>query len=299
MEFNKKRNLKRNLVAYSFLAPNFLGFVIFTLLPIIFAVGLSACSWDGNHPIEFTGLKNYIELGSDRRFQAALFNTVLYCIGHVPLTMACALGLAVVLNNKMIRGRNFFRTLAFFPYVASLVAVAVVWNMIFNPQMGPVNMILNQVFGIPVKNLPGWAADKHWAMITVILFSIWKCMGYYMVIFLAGLQNIPQELYEAASIDGAGGFKKFTSITWPMLTPTTFFVLVMITIGSFKVYDIIYMLTQGGPGTSTLVLVYHIYNTAFVNGEYGYASAVAMILFLIVLGVTVVQFLWEKKHTDF
>src|SRR6185312_1424566 len=180
------------------------------------------------------------------------------------------------------------------PYVASLVAVAVVWNMMFNPEMGPVNMLL-YTLGLDPKNMPGWAADRHWAMITVVLFGVWKSMGYYMVIYLAGLQGINSDLYEAASIDGANGIQKFRYITIPQLGPTTFFVTVMLTIQSFKVFDQIYLLTQGGPGTSTLVLVYHVYNEAFLSWDLGYSSMVALVLFLIVLAVTLIQFRFTRR----
>jgi multiple sugar transport system permease protein len=211
----------------------------------------------------------------------------------VPLTIVCSLALAMLLNQKL-PGRSFFRAAMFFPYVASLVAVAVVWNMLFNPEMGPINMLLYYA-GVDPKDLPRWAADKDWAMITVVLFGVWKSMGYYMVIYLAGLQGINNDLYEAAAIDGAGAWQKFWYITVPQLGPTTFFVSVMLTIQSFKVFDQIYLLTQGGPGTSTLVLVYHIYNEAFVSWDLGYSSTVAFVLFLIVLGVTLVQFRFRKE----
>jgi multiple sugar transport system permease protein len=276
------------LVAYSFIAPNFIGFAVFTLGPILFAFALAFMHWDGSNPISFAGLDNFWQLFRDRAFQAALWNTIVYTVASVPLTLAASLGLAVLLNQKIL-GRNFFRTVAFFPYVGSLVAVAVVWNMIFNPEMGPVNMVLYSL-GVDPKNLPGWAADKHWAMVTIVLFGVWKSMGYFMVIYLAGLQGINAELYEAADLDGANAWQKFWHITVPQLAPTTFFVSVMLTIQSFKVFDQIYMITQGGPGTSTLVLVYHIYNTAFISWDLGYSSMVALVLFLLVLAVTVVQF---------
>jgi multiple sugar transport system permease protein len=189
------------------------------------------------------------------------------------------------------------RTIAFFPYVASLVAVAVVWNMIFNPDFGPANMILYNL-GVDPQNLPGWAADRHWAMVTVIMFSVWKMMGYFMVIYLAGLQGISSELYEAADIDGASAWQKFWRITLPQLGPTTFFVSVILTIQSFKVFDQIYMITQGGPGTSTLVLVYHIYNEAFISRNLGYSSMVALVLFLLVLVITIVQFRWTQEREE-
>ena len=288
---------KNNLIAYSFIAPNFIGFAIFTLIPMIFAFALGFMSWDGNNPISFVGLGNFIKLLDDSRFKIALVNTIVYCIATVPLTLAAALGLAIVLNQK-IKGRGFFRTISFFPYVASLVAVAAVWNMIFSPGAGIVNVLLTH-FGVAKADLPKWAADPNWAMFTVVLFSVWKSMGYYMVIYLAGLQGISAELYEAASIDGASGLRKFMCITWPQLKPTTFFVIIMLTINSFKVYDQIYMLTQGGHGTSTLVLVYHIYQTAFVtSSDYGYASAISMVLFAIVLTITLIQFRIEKSYAN-
>lgn len=287
---------KRNLVAYSFIAPNFIGFMIFTLGPIIFALLLSFMKWDGNNAMEFVGIQNFLRLSDDVRFKAAFINTIVYSVATVPLTLLFALGLAIILNQK-VKFRNVFRTASFFPYVASLVAVAAVWNMLFSPANGPVNMLLANL-GVAAKNLPKWAADKNFAMLTVILFSVWKSMGYYMVIYLAGLQGISAEMYEAASLDGANSWQKFKSITWPMLQPTTFFVVVILTINCFKVYDQIYMITQGGPGTSTLVLVYHIYDTAFKSWDLGYASAISVVLFLLVLIVTLVQFKGEKKYAN-
>ena len=273
------KSLRDSLVAYSFIAPNFIGFCIFTLVPMIFAIGLSFCNWDGVHPVEFTGISNFVALLSDKTFKAAFVNTLVYAIGTVPLTLVCSLGLAMLLNQK-VKFRNFFRTVSFFPYVASLVAVAAVWNMIFSPSMGPVNQILAT---LGVENLPKWAAGKDTAMLTVILFSVWKNMGYYMVIYLAGLQGTNPELEEAAELDGASKWQIFWNVTLPQLKPTTFFVIIMMTIASFKVYDQMYMITQGGPGNATMTLVYYIYNVAFVNTpKYGYASAVSMVLFVLV-----------------
>lgn len=291
----RHRRIQNNLVAYSFIAPNFIGFAVFTLGPILFAFALTFMKWNGSGAITFAGLANIKKLFADSIFLESLKNTIIYCLGTVPLTMAFALLLAIVLNKKIF-ARNFFRTVTFFPYVASLVAVAVVWNMLFNPAKGPVNMLLN-LAGISEEHLPGWAADRRWAMFTVILFSTWKNMGYYMIIYLAGLQGISPSLYEAADLDGASRWQQFRYITIPQLSSTTFFVVMMLTIDCFKVYDQIYMITQGGPGTSTLVLVYHIYNTAFISWDLGYASAIAMVLFLLVLSVTVFQFRMEKKVT--
>ena len=279
-------------MAYSFIAPNFIGFSIFTLGPVIFAFVLAFHSWDGNNPIEFVGLANFIKMSSDTRFWAALKNTIVYTICVVPFTMAAALGLALLLNSR-IKGREIFRTIAFFPYVASLVACAAVWNIIFSPGAGLVNIILNS---LGVQNLPKWAADRQWAMFTIVAFSIWKDMGYYMVIYLAGLQGISGDLYEAASLDGANGRQKFFYITWPLLKPTTFFIIIMLTINGFKIYDRVLLITEGGPGTETLVLVYHIYDTAFGSSQFGYASAIAVVLFVLVLFVTLVQFKGEKNY---
>lgn len=288
----RKAEVRRTLVAYSFIAPNFIGFAVFTLVPMVFAVCLSVLHWDGSNPITWAGLDNFKYLFSDFQFQAAFKNTLVYAVGTVPLTLVLALFIAVLLNQK-IKGRNFFRTVTFFPYVASLVAVAAVWNALFNPSMGPVNMILQS---LGVEDPPGWSADKDWAMFSVVLFSVWKNMGYYMIIYLAGLQGINSELYEAASIDGVNTWQKFWYVTLPQLSATTFFVLIMLTIQCFKVYDIVYMLTQGGPGTATLVMVYDIYNKAFLSWDLGLASAEAMILFAMVLTVTLIQFRVEKKR---
>lgn len=282
-----KKNIQESLTAYSFIAPNFIGFCVFTLVPMVFAIALAFCSWDGVHDIEFIGLKNFTDLMSDNTFKKAFVNTIVYSVGTVPLTLVCSLGLAMLLNQN-VRLRNFFRTVSFFPYVASLVAVAAVWNMIFSPSMGPVNMLLSS---LGVENLPRWAAGKETAMITVILFSVWKNMGYYMVIYLAGLQGINPDLKEAAELDGANRWQTFWNVTLPQLRPTTFFVVVMLTIASFKVYDQMFMITQGGPGDATITLVYDIYNVAFVNTpKYGYASAISMVLFVLVLIVTLIQF---------
>lgn len=281
------KSLRESLVAYSFIAPNFIGFCVFTLVPMCIAIALSFCSWDGVHPVEFIGLSNYLALLGDKTFKHSFVNTIVYAVGTVPLTLVCSLGLAMLLNQN-VKCRNFFRTVSFFPYVASLVAVAAVWNCIFSPSMGPVNMLLAK---LGVENLPRWAAGKDTAMLTVILFSVWKNMGYYMVIYLAGLQGTNPELEEAAELDGANKWQIFWNVTLPQLRPTTFFVVIMLTIASFKVFDQMYMITQGGPGDATNTLVYYIYNVAFVNTpKYGYASAVAMVLFALVLVVTLVQF---------
>ena len=293
-----KKSTRDSLIAYSFIAPNFIGFCVFTLVPMVFAIALAFCAWDGRHAIEFIGLKNFVKLfTTDKIFQAALKKTIVYVIGSVPLTLACSLAMAVLLNQN-VKLRNFFRTVAFFPYVASLVAVAAVLNMIFNPSMGPINMILNQFFGVAVENLPRWAAGEDTAMITVILFSVWKNMGYYMVIYLAALQGVPRELYEAATVDGANKWQQFRNVTLPQIKPTTFFCTIMLVIGSFKIYATVAIMTTGGPARAPKMLVTHISHVAFNNIKYGQASAIAMVLLVIVLIVTIIQFANEKKFAN-
>ncbi|MCR4618587.1 MAG: sugar ABC transporter permease [Lachnospiraceae bacterium] len=291
------RAFKRDLVAYSFIAPNFIGFAVFTLIPIVFAFALGFLKWDGSNAIEFAGLDNFKRMADDTFFWAALKNTIIYSVGTVPLTMIASLALAIILNQK-VKGRAIFRTLSFFPYVGSLVAVTSVWKMLFHPSKGPVNAFLYYVMKIPQDKLPQWFSGSL-VLVSLILFSVWKYMGYYMVIYLAGLQGISSELYEAASLDGAGTWSKFRYVTWPQLRSTTFFVVVMLTINCFKVYDIAIMLAGGGSGELTpsgTVLVYYIYQKAFIDWDLGYSSAVAMVLFTIVLAVTIIQFAGQKRR---
>ena len=288
---------KKTLIAYSFIAPNFIGFFILTFLPIMFSFVLSVCEWDAGNTsqITFVGLSNFARMAKDSTFKISFKNTIYYTIGVVPATLILSLLLAMLMNCQ-IKGRTFFRSVVFFPYVASLVAVGVVWNALFHPDNGPVNQLL---MAIGIQNPPRWAADIKWAMPTLILLSIWKNVGYYTVVYLAALQGVPSELYEAAKMDGASGVQRFRYITWPMVTPTTFFVAIMLTIYTFKVFDMMYITTQGGPGRATNVLVYHLYNQAFISLKFGYASAIAMILFVIILAITLFQFQFEKKFTSY
>jgi multiple sugar transport system permease protein/alpha-1,4-digalacturonate transport system permease protein len=289
----QKRRTRRNiLVGWSFILPNFLGFALFTLVPVVTALALSFMEWNAYDSPVWVGLDNFRRLFGDENFRVALQNTAFYAAGHIPLTMVVALGLAVTLNNKL-RGVRFFRTAAFFPYITSLVAVAVVWNMLFNPTLGPVNQLLT---GIGVDSPPGWVASTTWAMPAVIITSVWRDMGFYMVLYLAGLQTIPEEYYEAAKMDGANAWQRFWHVTLPGLRPTTFFVLVMVTIQSFKVFDLIVVMTDGGPGRSTLVLSQLIYREGIREGRFGYSSAIALALFVIVLVVTVVQFRLNERR---
>ncbi|MFI7702235.1 carbohydrate ABC transporter permease [Nonomuraea sp. NPDC049480] len=289
----RRRAWRNILVGWSFILPNFIGFALFTLIPMFAAFALAFLEWDSYSTPEWVGLDNFQQLLDDQNFHVALRNTLYYAVGHIPLTLVVALGLAMALNRK-IRGVQFFRTAAFFPYITSLVAVAVVWNMLFNPTAGPINQFLE---ALGIADPPKWVASPDWAMPAVIVTSVWRDMGYYMVLYLAGLQTIPQEYYEAARVDGANAWQRFWSVTLPCLRPTTFFVVVMLTIQSFKVLDLILVMTEGGPGRSTLVLAQLVYREGITEGKFGYSSAIALVLFLIVLVVTVVQFRINERRS--
>ncbi len=282
---------KNTLVGLSFILPNFLGFFIFIMIPVFFSLVLSFTEWDGFSPIKFAGLSNFFHIFTNKYFYAALWRTIIYTFFTVTITTFISLGLAVLLN-KPIKGRGFFRSSIFFPYVASIVAIGVVWNMLFQKDFGPINEFLKF---LGVVNLPGWTASTKWALPAVIIVSVWRSMGYYMLVYLAALQDIPTELHEAATIDGANNFQYFWKVVFPLLTPATFFVILMLTINSFKVFDLIFAMTDGGPGQATTLLANYIYSQSFVSENYGIASAASMVLFLIVASITIVQFKLEKK----
>ncbi|MCL2880664.1 MAG: sugar ABC transporter permease [Treponema sp.] len=284
-------SLRNNLVGYSFILPNFIGFLIFGLIPICFSMFLSFAKWDGFTAIRFNGINNFIAILRDSNFRMSLLRTFVYTVSCVALTTFAALGLAVLLNRQF-RARGFFRSAIFFPYVASIVSVAVVWRLLFMPDIGPINAFLRF---IGIANPPGWLSTVKYALPGVIIVAIWKSMGYYMIVYLAALQNIPRELREAASIDGASGLQYFWRIAVPLLSPATFFVVLMLTINSFKSFDIIFALTEGGPGTATSLISNYIYDKAFIAFNYGSTSAAAMVLFIIVAGLTLYQFRLEKK----
>jgi ABC-type sugar transport system permease subunit len=284
--------LRDTAVGWSFLLPNFAGFAVLTLVPVVLLFYYAFTSWDVFGGAEWTGLANFRQMVHDASFWTALRNTVYYTVFHIPLTLAASLGLALLLNRKL-RAVAFFRTVAFFPYITSIVAIAQVWNMLFSPSYGPVNQLLRAV---GVAHPPGWTTSADWSMPAVIVVGTWREMGYYMLLFLAGLQTIPAQLYEAARVDGASGWQQFRAVTLPGLRPTTFFVTVMLTIGSFKVFDLILVMTNGGPGQSTLVLSQYIYQKGFVENQFGYAAAVSIVLFALCFSVTVVQFLANKRR---
>ena len=289
----RARRRRDTLVGWSFILPNFLGFVAITLIPVLAAFALAFTNWDSYNTPDWIGLKNFRRLLHDESTKIALRHTLYYAAGHVPLALLASLGLALLLNRK-IRGAAFFRAAAFFPYITSMVAVALVWNMLFNPASGPINQFLRS-FG--VAHGPGWTTSTDWAMPAVIITSAWRDMGYYMILFLAGLQSIPKEQYEAAEMDGASAWQRFRTVTLPGLRPTTFLVLILLTVQSFKIFDLIVVMTQGGPGRATSVLSQRIYQTGIVDGEFGYASAISVLLFGLVLVITLAQF-WLNQRRE-
>lgn len=288
-------NKSQRKTGYLFLAPNLIGYVIFTLIPVIWALVLSFTDWDGFNQMEFVGLKNYIKMFGNETFQISIKNNLIYTLVSVPAAIILGLLVAMMLNQKL-KGLKMFRAIYFMPYLTSMIAVAVVWSAFYHPSMGPINLFLKS---IGVTSPPKWLSSSEWALISVMIMSVWKGFGYNMVILLAGLQGVPEELYEAANIDGANRFQKFKNVTLPMLSPTLFFVSIMGIISSFKVFDQIYMMTEGGPGRATNVLVYYIYRESFQNNRFGYASAVSYVLFAIILVITLVQFRGQKKWVNY
>lgn len=279
-----------------FITPALLLFLVFMAYPMIYGLLLSFTSnRNAGSALNFNGLSNFIRLFTkDSYFKVSLINNLIYAIGFTPGVLIVALLVALLLNSK-IRGARLLRTVCFLPYLTSMVAVATVWNILLAPN-GPVNSMLR---AIGISNPPGWLMDKDWALPSVILVAIWKNFGYYMIILLAGLQSIPTYLYESALIDGADARQSFRYITVPMLSPTIFLCLITIVIAAFQEFDIIKIMTEGGPGRATNVLVFRIYTEGFVNVKMGYASAIAYVLFAIIMLITLFQFWMQKKWVNY
>jgi multiple sugar transport system permease protein len=294
--FGTKASRQEAFTAFLFLLPNIIGFIIFTAGPVLASLGISLVTWNLLKPPVWTGLTNYIAMFSDADFWASLRATVYYTLISVPLGVVLSLGLAVALNQK-IRGMSVYRTVYFIPVVSSMVAVALMWRWMYNPTSGILNYMLDRIFTFLHLSItpPDWLQSTTWAMPAIIIMSVWKGLGYNMVIYLAGLQGIPTSLYEAAQIDGASDWYRFRHITLPLLTPTTFFVLIMSFIGSFQIFEQAYIMTQGGPARATVTTVYYIYQNGFTWYKMGYASAVAWVLFAIIMVLTMVQWRYQDR----
>lgn len=286
-----KLERKEWLAGYLFLLPNLIGFLVFSVVPVVIGFVISLTNYTGFGKPDFVGLGNYINMFKDSNFRVALQNNLFYTLTSVPLTILFALLLALMLNQKLC-GSNVFKTLYFFPNLTSMVAVGCVWLQLFEAKNGPVNQMLN---AMGIENTPKWFWAASTALISIVIVVVWKQAGYYMIMFLGGLKNIPAHLYESAKMDGATPWQTFWHITWPMLSPTTFMVTILTFIASFQVFDIINVTTEGGPGRATTVLVMRIYKEAFSYGRMGYASAIGYFLFLIIFLITLVQWKAQSK----
>lgn len=276
------------------LIPNFIVFLIFLLIPLAASFFFSFTEWDLMTPMKWVGFANYIELFKDETFLKSLWNTIYFTLGTVPTGVIISLFLAIALNQR-IKGIKIFRATYFLPVIASFVAAALVWSWMYNPEFGLINYFLS-VIGIKG---PSWLNSLNWAMPSIILTTIWKGLGFNMLLFLAGLQGIPESYYEAADIDWANWFSKFLHITVHLLSHTTLFVIIISTINSFQGFDLVYMMTYGGPARSTYVLIFYLYQNAFRYFRMGYASAIAYVLFFLVLFFAIIQFWFQKKRVMF
>lgn len=292
-----KKARKDFLTGMGFILPSLMGFLIFTFIPVVISLCLSFTSWnfmEGIEGIKFNGLANYIRLFSDEWFLNSYKNNIIFTAVTVPVLIALGLVMATIIN-KYIYGGGVVRTMIFIPYIASVVAVCTVWMVLLQPSYGPVNEFLRS---IGISNPPGWLADFKWSLPSIMIIYVWQQVGYYSIVFLAGLKGLPEDVYEAAKVDGASSIRQFFSLTVPLISPTTFFLTIMGIIGSFKVFDQISVLTQGGPGSSSSVMAYYVYRTAFDYFEMGYANTLAWALFVLVFLVTLVQWKMQAKFSN-
>ena len=276
----------QKFAAWLFVLPAFAGILVFIIIPVICSFGLSFAKWDLINPIVFAGLGNYREIFAEPLFFKILVNTVVFAVSTSVLGVIIPLILACILNSK-IRGSEFFKTAYFLPFITPMIVIGIVWEWIFDPNIG----LLANVLNIHIN----WLYDPNWAMPALIIVSVWKLIGYNMIIFLASLAGISNSMFEAAKIDGANHFQTFKNVTVPLMAPSIFFVIIITAVSSFQIFDLIYIMTQGGPLDSTNVMVYAIYKNAFEYFNIGKASAIAYVLFFIILGLTLIQWHLRKK----
>ncbi|MGH4051110.1 MAG: carbohydrate ABC transporter permease [Clostridium sp.] len=277
-----------------FILPALIGFFGFILIPFIVSFILSFTEWNfisGLSGIKFVGLSNFKELFTDVWFTDSLKNNILFTVTVVPISLIAGLIIAVLIQKYTYFG-TWIKVMIFMPYISSVVAIAVVWMVLLQPAYGPFNQFL---VSIGITSPPQWLADMKWSLPTLIFITIWQGIGYYVIIFIGGLNSISESIYESAEIDGANFWKKLWSISIPLVSPTTFFLAITGIIHSFKVFDLVSVLTEGGPGTSTTVLAYYIYKAAFKYNRMGYASAIAWIVFIIIFIITIVQWKGQDK----
>jgi len=292
----KQRNRRNRdaLWGYGFLLPQLIGLLVFSLIPLVSVFYLSMVTWDGLGPITFVGLGNFIDQLQNSDLHIALLNTLFFTLITVPGGLIFALLVALALNN--VRGKTVYRVLYFMPFITGSVAVGVIWSLLLNGDFGLLNSLLKAWFH--AKGV-GWLTDARFVIPSIATVAIWQGLGFNMIIFLAGLQGIPVSYSEAARIDGANKFQLFWRVTLPMLTPTIFFTAVISILNSFQVFDLAFILTGGGPGKDSYTIVYHIYHLGFENATFGAASAAAVILFVILLVITAVQFRLQKRWVNY
>jgi len=289
--------MKENITGYLFILPNLIGLTVFTLFSLVFSLVISFTNWDmvGQlKNVKFVGFDNFSAIIKDEYFWVSLWNNTWFLLA-IPVNIFLALLFAVALNNYVF-GRKSLRVIYFLPYITNMAAILVVWNMLFHPEKGPINSFLRS---LGITHPPLWLLDSSWAKPNIAMFGIWTSVGFYTMIYLAAIQNINKELYESADIDGATNRSKFFHITFPLISPTTFFILILSIIGSFQQWSNIQIMTEGGPGKSTYVLGFYIYKKGFSYYQMGYASAVAWLLFLIIVGITLIQWRMQKKWVHY
>ncbi len=292
MSLNRKA--KERITIVLFLLPSIGGFVFFQAFPIGYSFILSLTDWDVLRKASFIGLENYRNILSSEEFWRVIRNTLYFMVLYLPLMLAVSVCIALLLNVKT-RFTGVFRTIFFVPVLTSWVAAAMIWRWLLSPYYGPINAVL----GFAGLQGPGWLYDTVWAMPGIVLASVWKDMGFYGLIFLAGLQTINIGYYEAAEIDGASRWQKFRKVTLPMLSPTMFFVMIISIINSFQLFPQVIIMTQGGPHGSTQVMVERIYNYAFTYYKMGYATALSWVLFAIIFVVTFFQLRMQKRWVHY
>lgn len=276
----------QKFAAWLFILPALAGTIVFIIIPVICSFGLSFAKWDLINPIRFAGLANYREIFTEPLFFKIFMNTIVFALSTSFLGIIIPLILACILNSK-IRGSEFFKTAYFLPFITPMIVIGIIWEWIFDPNIG----LLSNVLNLHIN----WLYDINFAMPALIIVSVWKLIGYNMIIFLSSLSGISNSMFEAAKIDGANAYQTFKNVTVPLLSPTIFFVVIITAISSFQVFDLIYLMTQGGPLDSTNVLVYAIYKNAFEYFNIGKASAIAYVLFVIILILTLCQWSLRKK----
>ena len=291
---SRRQALHKLATAAPFILPSLAGVILFLLLPVVVVLLLSFVKWNFLQPPKWAGFSNFVTMTTDDHVFHALLVSAYYVLWNIPIQTVVALGLAILLNRSL-PGMGVYRALFVLPYMSTPVAMAVVWGWLFNGQNGMINHLLS-LAGITG---PNWLGDQATALPVVAMIATWQYVGYNMLFFLAGLQTIPPQLYEAAGIDGASAWSQFRRITLPLLNSTMLFVLVTDVIGSFQVFDQVYVLTQGGPGSATNVINYQIYTTAFQNFDVGSASAMSLLLFGVILLVTFIQFRFFRNRTTY